>query len=784
VAGPSPDRVISLTEALRHLTKVEASLRPNDRNPFFFIAGSGISTPSVPTAESIVAHCRKELGNPPEIKFTSPSERYSYWFSQAYPQPIDRQRYLAALIKAARVTPAILALAHLLIEGRLARLVVTPNFDDLIVRALNLFGAGPLVSDHPYTVGRVDPESDDIQVVHVHGSYHFYDLANLSAEIYDRRTTKIGAPVAIPELLERVLWDRSPIVVGYSGWPDDVIMVTLERRLRSALNRNLYWFCFDSREIETFPEWLKNNNNVYFVIGDPGARIVISASEKQITDTDDAPGPQRDGKEIEPTRLPADRFFNDLIAALKLPAPALTVSPIAFFYRQVASAVQGSISGGPSRDNYYFSEVLQRIDRARGFEEQRVRGDEGFEQLLDAARRSAFPEIAAIASRVAPEITVISQLREIASILESALQSTQTSTGVRSDLLNALDVALGRIAIEDGSREDQRIWVSRRLALAGELQMLGRSSDANRIYDEVIEGHADDVDGRLRADSIRAQQYKADAIAIAGDLERALYLMDETHKRYKVDGNGAVKDAVAELEFKRAVIARRKGDDVGAALDAIIKQYRKATSTIQRRICAQAMELRANITYLDRNNENRLQDEIRLRLEIDAFTEGKPTLRSERIGNLIDLVASYSLNDEYEKSIETANKALSELSGHDAIEDAVSRAQVLRWRASAESGKKDYAAAERTLRKLIELEPLESSAILEVVHFAYRRLLQILKLQGLNDNAEALIREVETRANDSSRGVNFRELAASLRASEIDIKGKHKSSRRSKKTVE
>jgi hypothetical protein len=59
-------------------------------------------------------------------------------------------------------------LAHLLIEGAISNLVLTANFDDLLSRALTLFGCGHIVCDHPGALQRIDFEDNrDVQIIHL-----------------------------------------------------------------------------------------------------------------------------------------------------------------------------------------------------------------------------------------------------------------------------------------------------------------------------------------------------------------------------------------------------------------------------------------------------------------------------------------------------------------------------------------------------------------------------------------------------------------------------------------
>ena len=87
-------------------------------------------------------------------------------------------------------------LAHLLLEKTITNLVLTTNFDDFASRALTLFGQPHIVCDHPGTLERIDLRAEDVQIIHIHGTYWFYDCCNLKAEISERASASSTASSA------------------------------------------------------------------------------------------------------------------------------------------------------------------------------------------------------------------------------------------------------------------------------------------------------------------------------------------------------------------------------------------------------------------------------------------------------------------------------------------------------------------------------------------------------------------------------------------------------------
>ncbi len=344
-------------------------------SPYFFLVGAGVSVPSVPLAWEIEQECKTRAeslglasGEPP----SDPQGGYSYWLEQAHPDREARRSYFRDKIEGKPISDANLRLAHLLADGAVTNAVVTSNFDDFISRGLHLFGQSHIVCDHPATTVRLDLDAKDIQIVHVHGSYWFYDLVNTDEEINERARAGHGPDRSpgMSELLSDVLRTRVPLVIGYSGWEGDVIMTALRARLKKPLRHRLHWFCFRAEAIATLPRWLTHHPDVTFVV------------------------PEEDDV------LPADHVFDELLRAFGVKAPWLTRDPLGFFAHRLRRELP--LAKNTTPDLYYFDDVVRRLDRAR----KSALPDEGdkrdpIERVRDAVRRSRYVLAAQRANRVA-----------------------------------------------------------------------------------------------------------------------------------------------------------------------------------------------------------------------------------------------------------------------------------------------------------------------------------------------------------------------------------------------
>src|SRR5262249_28433411 len=155
----------------------------------------------------------------------------------------------------------------------------------------------------------------DVQIIHVHGSYWFYDCCNLTGEIEERSRSSAEHPFDMASLLDNILARHSPLTIGYGGWEGDVVMTALRRRVRTRLPNSIYWFCYRRSDQDTLPGWLKDHPDVYLVMPPEPA-------------DEAAPG----------AALSADKVFDAMIAAFDLAKPELFDDPLKFFAVQLDSS--------------------------------------------------------------------------------------------------------------------------------------------------------------------------------------------------------------------------------------------------------------------------------------------------------------------------------------------------------------------------------------------------------------------------------------------------------------
>ena len=399
--------LIELDRAISEITQAWEDVGSDPRrSPFFLIVGAGISYPPIPLAASIVEHCEKtakQYQRGATLTGERALDKYSFWFSLAYPQARQRQKYFRQLIENQPISLANLRLAHLLSARKLTNLVVTTNFDDFLIKALRLFGHTPAVCDHPSTVARIDVDSPDIQIVYAHGSYLFYDLANLQGEITGRAQANRDSSLTMVGLLDNLLWNRSPIVIGYSGWEGDVIMSALKRRVRGGhpLGQSIYWCCYTRDVPSQLPEWLRESGDVQFVVPQEQPAATKQATTRG---TEESAGTMPSAMSAETTPvLTAREVLERLGQALDAPDPPLIADPLNFMADQLAATLPKDESVEEGGDPYGFKALIERI---RAAARQQAQPQKELVKKLEAVtagiRRSQYANVIKAASAIVP----------------------------------------------------------------------------------------------------------------------------------------------------------------------------------------------------------------------------------------------------------------------------------------------------------------------------------------------------------------------------------------------
>nr|WP_242544952.1 tetratricopeptide repeat protein [Corallococcus sp. NCSPR001] len=530
-------------------------------------------------------------------------DRYAGLFQAAYPHAEQRRAFLHYQIKSAHISAANLRLAHLVSSGKIANLVVTTNFDELLSKALRLFRRDVIVCDHPKTTRRIDAERNDPQIVHVHGTHWFYDCCNLNGEIELRAADDQDSNDSMRHLLDRILSHRSPLVIGYSGWEKDVVMTALRRRLRQEpLRHNLYWFCFDQAEPTRLPPWLTEHENVRFVVpgnvpqvkGSP-PRNIIPGALSQAADAADSPASGAANTKPQKNTLPARQVFDALVRELQLEEPELTKDPLDFFEKFLTALVSPDESD--EDDTYLIKSVIRRVkdgaDLVRRESEQNPAAAQQAKLLLEvsgAVRRAAYTDAATLAKSINIEKLLKSQISDLDSALEAICRGTLAAdTKTRREnsevLLDCADIWIRLCETALSRTEPADLHWNTRWGLAknskGNAQRsANKTADAIATYNDVIQKLSKTSEPSLRERAAQALFNKGRALSEAKQYTEAIAAYDEFLEKFNNNEDPNIKNRIAGVLFQKGAAIEESGNRTDATIiyDEVVSRFEHATN--------------------------------------------------------------------------------------------------------------------------------------------------------------------------------------------------------------
>lgn len=604
--------------------------------PFFLIFGAGVSYPSIPLADGIVDRCRERLQKlgadlPPET--SNPLKRYETHFQAAFEHKKSRQEFLSGLIRTKQIPAATFRLAHLLGTGKLTNLVFTPNFDELLSRALRLLGFDEFViCDHPTTTQRINPNAKELQLIHVHGTHWFYDCCNLSHEIENRSTG------GMRDRLDEVLHTRSPIVVGYSGWEDDVIMKALRRRIEGKdLPFNLYWFCYRRAEAQLLPKWLTEHDDVRLVVPQPAPAtqpLADGPSSPSSNLKGPAPALSFEGAPSPEPVLPANRVFDALIEALQLQPPRLTSDPLGFFAGHLETSLYLEDSK-PGADPYGLQDILRRVRAAVAFVQEQT---DALEEVRNGMRSAAYAKAIEAAHGINLDVLDMRQSEELESILEQIyLAVSDPDPATALDVCNLRSEVCERIL---GLKGVDPTWAVRAAkALHGQgycLVQLDQPQEALNRYNQILGRFGESQEPGMLKRIVAALLNRGMVLVSLERVDEAIASFDEVMSRSADATDPTFREKVAEALFTKGVALGEKGADSEAlaAYDEILRRFNDATEPILRKWVASALFNKGNLFRRAGKREEAVAqyDEV-----IRRFGEGNdPSLREQVVMALVN----------------------------------------------------------------------------------------------------------------------------------------------------
>lgn len=602
------------------------------------MVGAGISHPPIPLASTIKQHCVEEALRYQKTAspgVDTPMNSYSHWFEQAYPQPGDRAYYLRQMMEGQVISPANFRLAHLILEKTITNLVVTPNFDDFLSRALTLFGRNHIVCDHPRTLERIDLSATDVQIIHIHGSYWFYDCCNLTDEISERAKASSFTSFTMLSMLDDILRLHSPLVVGYSGWEGDVFMTALRRRLSTSLRTKLYWFCYSEQDARNLPEWLTSHPQVRIITAQPISTPAVARADT----SSPAVAPDQASGPTDPSRsapvLPSVSIFDELIRTFELEVPALTKDPVTFFAEHLKRSLLGDRPDEIGSDVYAIRAVVDQLQRLAARKDRLVEASEKetlLEPLRNAARQSNHRQAIQLASRIELATLSMDDMREVFSTIVNAGLALNDNS---DEQLASYDLAWSLYKkLQEHGRDDttmRRLAASALVSKGTSLGVLNRHEEAIEIYDEVLKRFHDDPEPGVRQELAKALLRKGYRLGVLNRNKEALAVYDEVISRFGTAAETVIREQVAKaLRNKGLILAMMdRTEDAIAVYSEAVTRFGESTEPAVREQVAVALRNQGySLSVLNRNEEAiAAYDEV-----VQRFGEASEVTVREEVG--------------------------------------------------------------------------------------------------------------------------------------------------------
>lgn len=545
--------------------------------PYFFVVGAGISVkngegPGIPLAPEIVERCEQRARD--ENRRLAPAnaslpDRYMHYLDEVLYDATKRQEYLADLIepegKRQKIPLANTLLAQILLDKQTPFVVTTTNFDDFLTRALLLFDARPLIVEHAQTAGRVDVTSSEIQVVHVHGTFRYYEMKNTQDEITSAAAMGDDNGVRMHLALDRLLERRAPLVIGYGGWEKDVVMRALRRRLNNqAMPHNVYWFCYRRSDKDLLPDWLRNHEHVKFVLPDePQNTLLVSPHRAESPALVQPMEPEGLHEEEREPSLGAIHVFRTMMDKCGIQQATLLQDPLGHFAARLREALSVA-------EDSVLQEVIRQVERASELYRAEIdrNAKSRRDQLLnDLHAASAEGNVKGVIGKCRE---LLKEGHALDPDILSLIASTTFKLGSTLDDNTEDELACYAAAIDVA-----RIWKQRNLPEDGMALLCGLKAQiyagsthmkrgkwdlAVQAFNAAVDHYKSYPGLDFRQRVARATLWRGLTYIYAGDTKRAVQALGQTIKDYAKDPQPALSELAAVARYNRGVAFAHAGD--------------------------------------------------------------------------------------------------------------------------------------------------------------------------------------------------------------------------------
>lgn len=197
------------------------------------LVGAGCSvTAGIPTANGIIDIIKEKF---PSISSMIKEQTYANCMNALSPD--ERIDLIKGLVNQANLNITHIIIAELLKRGYIHR-ILTPNFDNLLIRACSVVNEYPPIYDLAAYAEFKPEHIPEKCIFYLHGQFTGFKLMNTNAEVTEQAEKLVGL---FHRLNERSVW----IIVGFSGLNDALFKLLSEENIYS--NR-LFWVGHNNQE--------------------------------------------------------------------------------------------------------------------------------------------------------------------------------------------------------------------------------------------------------------------------------------------------------------------------------------------------------------------------------------------------------------------------------------------------------------------------------------------------------------------------------------------------------
>ncbi|MNQ64504.1 NAD-dependent protein deacetylase [compost metagenome] len=501
--------------------------------PFVFFTGAGCSfTAGIPLAKKLIAEMHQRFKT--ELKLLVGADREDYGKCMAQIGRDDRRRFLKSYIDEAKINWAHIALACLLREGYIGR-VLTFNFDNLLARSCGLLGLYPATYDFTAANLNLYHLIDNPAIVHLHGQSHGFAQLNS-----DKETAEHAAQLS--QFLCATLNESPVLFIGYSGQADAFFP---QIKNHFSGQHRLFWVDMQEQAPTHISDSILKTSLAYYMCCANGADSFLIELAQQL--------------DCFPPMIITDPY-----AHLLEELDAVTDYPQHHNENIVHSEVQLEDSQSVSIAT---QDILQEL-RQRLIQAQKVEHDAQRPNYLELFLQGKYQDIIEQSEQLRPK-NVTEEVWVAKAYFNCALKQTSLAQEI-----NVYDELIQRFDTSDVPALQEQ--VAKALYNKGvRLGQSGRSEDAITVYDELIQRFGTSDAPALQEQVAKALYGKGFRLGQLGRSEDEITVYDELIQRFGTSDAPTLQEQVAKALYNKGITQGQLGcsEDEITVYDELIQRF-------------------------------------------------------------------------------------------------------------------------------------------------------------------------------------------------------------------